>query len=115
MAVTRKEIINFEIDQGCDFSKTFTVTTDGSTAYDISSLTITSKMRKTYESSSAAATFTTSIVSGSSGAYKLTLANSLTAGLSAGRYVYDVELTLDDTTIERVQQGIITVSPQATK
>jgi hypothetical protein len=110
MAVTRKEIINFEIDQGCDFSKTFTVT-----AYDISGLTITSKMRKTYESSSAAATFTTSIVSGSSGTYKLTLANSLTAGLSAGRYVYDVELTLDDTTIERVQQGIITVSPQATK
>jgi hypothetical protein len=54
-------------------------------------------------------------VSGSSGTYKLTLANSLTAGLSAGRYVYDVELTLDDTTIERVQQGIITVSPQATK
>ena len=56
MAVTRKEIINFEIDQGCDFKKTFTVTTDGSTAHDISGLTLTSKMRKTYESSSEAAT-----------------------------------------------------------
>ena len=115
MAVTRKEIINFEIDQGCDFKKTFTVTTDGSTAHDISGLTLTSKMRKTYESSSEAATFTTSIVSGSDGTYNLTLANATTATLEAGRYVYDVELTLGDDTIERVQQGIITVSPQATK
>lgn len=115
MAVTRKEIINFEIDQGSDFSKTFTITTDGSAAYDITGLTITSKMRKSYDSTAAAASFTTSIVTAGSGIYKLTLANSTTAELSEGRYVYDVELTLSDSTIERVQQGIVTVSPQATR
>ena len=29
MAITQKTAENFEIDQGSDFSKTFTVTTDG--------------------------------------------------------------------------------------
>ena len=41
MAVTQKTAVNFSIDQGADFSREFTVTTDGSTAYDISGLTLT--------------------------------------------------------------------------
>jgi hypothetical protein len=39
-----------------------------------------------------------------------------TANVSAGQYVYDVEYTQTDaTTIERLAEGIVTVSPQATK
>ena len=56
MAVTQKTAVNFSIDQGADFSKNFTVTTDGSTAYDISGLTLQSQIRKSYDSSSATAT-----------------------------------------------------------
>ena len=108
-------IHNLTIDQGADFSKEFTVTTDGSTAYDISGLTLQSQMRKSYDSSSATATFTASVVTGSSGIYKLVLSNSTTAGITAGRYVYDVELILSDSTIEKVQYGIVTVNPEATK
>ena len=115
MAGTQKTAINFSIDQGADFTKNFTITTDGSTAYDISDLTLQAQMRKSYDSSSAAATFTASVVTGSSGIYKLVLSNSTTAGITAGRYVYDVELILSDSTIEKVQYGIVTVNPEATK
>ena len=115
MAVTQKTAINFSIDQGADFSKEFTVTTDGSTAYDISGLTLQSQMRKSYDSSSATATFTSSVVTGSSGVYKLVLSNSTSASITAGRYVYDVELILADSTIEKVNYGIVTVNPEATK
>ena len=115
MAVTQKTAINFSIDQGADFSKNFTITTDGSTAYDISDLTLQAQMRKSYDSSSAAATFTASVVTGSSGIYKLVLSNSTSASISAGRYVYDVELILADSTIEKVHYGIVTVNPEATK
>ena len=39
-----------------------------------------------------------------------------TANVSAGQYVYDVEYTQSDgTTVERLAEGIITVSPQSTK
>ena len=115
MSVTQKTAVNFSIDQGADFTKNFTITTDGSTAYDISGLTLQAQMRKSYDSSSAAATFTASVVTGSSGIYKLVLSNSTTADITAGRYVYDVELILADSTIEKVHYGIVTVNPEATK
>ena len=38
MAVTQNTSINLVVDQGADFSKNLTVTTDGSTAYDISTI-----------------------------------------------------------------------------
>ena len=53
MAVTQKTAENFGLDQGATFSKNFTVTTDGSTAYDISDLTLQAQMRKSFDSSSA--------------------------------------------------------------
>jgi len=39
-----------------------------------------------------------------------------TAALSSGKYVYDVEYTQSDTTtVERVAEGIITISEEVTK
>ena len=113
---SQKTAINFSIDQGADFSKEFTVTTDGSTAYDISGLTLQSQMRKSYDSSSATATFTASVVTGSSGIYKLVLSNSTSASITAGRYVYDVEIT-GTSPVEtlRVLEGLVTVTPEVTK
>ena len=115
MATTARTAENFSIDQGANLDRTLTVTTDGTTAYDISGLTLTGQIRKSYESESASATFTTSIVSGTAGTYKIKLANSTTTNLEAGRYVYDVEIALNDSTVEKVHYGIITVNPQATK
>jgi hypothetical protein len=115
MAVTQKTADNFVIDQGADFSRTLTITTDGSTAYDISGLTIQAQMRKSYSSSTRTATFTCTIVSGTAGTYKLALTDTITAAIDAGRYVYDVELILADSTIEKVHSGIITVNPEVTK
>ena len=115
MATTARTALKISIDQGANLDRTLTVTTDGTTAYDISGLTLTGQIRKSYESESASATFTTSIVSGTAGTYKIKLANSTTTNLEAGRYVYDVEIALNDSTVEKVHYGIITVNPQATK
>ena len=100
MATTARTAENFSINQGANLDRTLTVTTDGTTAYDISGLTLTGQMRKSYASDSASATFTTSIVSGTDGTYKIQLSNSDTTDLDDGRYVYDVEITLGDSTVE---------------
>ena len=115
MATTARTAENFSINQGANLNRTLTVTTDGSTAYDISGLTFSGQMRKSYASESASATFTKSIVSGTAGTYKIQLANSTTTSLDEGRYVYDIEINLNDSTVEKVHYGIITVHPQATK
>ena len=115
MAVTQKTAENFSIDQGADFSRTFTVTTDGSTAYDLSGLTLQAQMRKGYDSSSATATFTATLVTATSGTYKLTLSNSTTASITAGRYVYDLVITDASGNKTRVVEGIATVNPSVSR
>jgi len=115
MAITQKTAENFSIDQGATFSKNFTITTDGTTAYDISGLVLVSQMRKGFDSSSVTATFTASVVTAASGIYKLVLSEPTTTQIEAGRYVYDVELILADSTVEKVHYGVITVNPEVTK
>ena len=115
MAVTQNTSINLVVDQGADFSNNLTVTTDGSTAYDISGLTFRAQMRPSYESSTLTAEFTTAIVTATSGIYKLSLTDVQTKAISSGRYVYDVLMTLADSTIEVVHKGILTVNPRVTQ
>ena len=49
------------------------------------------------------------------GIYKLQLTDTVTKNISAGRYVYDVMITLADSTVEVVQKGIVTVNPRVTQ
>jgi hypothetical protein len=56
----------------------------------------------------------TTAVNTSVGVITLSLTNAQTANLVAGRYVYDVEIS-DGTTISRVVEGIITVTPNVTR
>ena len=79
MAVTQSQNINLVVDQGADFSKNLTVTTDGSTAYDISGRTFNAQMRPSYDSSTLTATFTASIVTATSGIYKSPAPESINA------------------------------------
>ncbi len=52
--------------------------------------------------------------SGSNVTISMTATN--TANVAAGQYVYDIEYTQSDaTTVERLAEGIVTVSPQSTK
>ena len=114
MAVTQKTAENFGMDQGATFSKNFTVTTDGSTAYDISGLTLQAQMRKSFDSTSAT-TFTASVVTGSSGIYKLVLSETTTASITAGRYVYDLNITSGAGITTRVVEGQAIITPGVTR
>ena len=64
-------------------------------------------------------TFTSLVTNASGGIAYLTLTNSQTNALKPGRYVYDVELSFQDsdlnTITERVLEGRIQVTPSVTK
>jgi len=114
MALTlNKQTVNFVLDQGATFEKTITAKNTAAGNVTISSGTTSAKLRQSTYSGNNIHTFTTSIT-GSNVTISMTATN--TANVAAGQYVYDVEYTQsDETTIERLCEGIVTVSPQSTK
>tara|TARA_R100001509_G_scaffold65061_1_gene35887 strand:- start:308 stop:658 length:351 start_codon:yes stop_codon:yes gene_type:complete len=108
------------IDQGSDVSVTLKIfDTDGSKK-DLTGFSAAAKMKKTYNSDSDQTfDFTTAFPTPrTDGNLTLSLTNTQTDAIKAGRYVYDVELShLDsgDTVIERILEGQIIVTPSVTK
>lgn len=110
----------FTIDQGTDVAIELHLVDQAQAAKDLTNYSVAAKLKKTYNSDSDDTTNFTSIVSNaSSGIVTLSLSNSQTDALRAGRYVYDVELSFVDsdsnTIIERVLEGRIQVTPSVTK
>ena len=114
MALTlNKQTVNFVLDQGATFEKTITAKNTAAGNVTISSGTTSAKLRQSTYSGNNIHTFTTS-TSGSNVTISMTATN--TANVAAGQYAYDIEYTQSDgTTIERLAEGIVTVSPESTK
>lgn len=104
---------NLVIDQGTTFSADLTLTDDNGDMLQLSGYTANSQMRKWYTSTNPAAIFTTSINTTSS-VITLSLTDTQTNNLTAGRYVYDVEIN-NGSTVSRIVEGIVTVTPQVTR
>ena len=114
MALTvQKQTVNLVIDQGCTFEKVIYAQNSTSGNVTISTGTCAAKMRQSYHSSNNITTLTTAIAGSN---VTISLTATQTAAVSSGNYVYDVEYTQSGGTIvERVAEGIITVSAEATK
>jgi hypothetical protein len=70
-------------------------------------------MRKTYSSSNA---YAFSASGNNSGVLVLSMNTTVTGTITAGRYVYDIELkSTANNEITRIIEGIVTVTPQVTR
>ena len=111
----------FTIDQGANVSIQLDLVDQAGAAKSLVGYTVTAYMKKNYADSAGEATQFTSIVATpvSDGIVNLSLTNTQTDALRAGRYVYDVELSYNDdsdnTIIERILEGRIQVTPSVTK
>lgn len=107
-------IANLFIDQGADFSITVDVTDSSGDILNLSGYSAAAQIRKTYSSSSASASFGTSIAE-AAGQVTLTLSDTVTTGLDAGRYVYDLNITSSGGVTTRVVEGQAIVTPGVTR
>ena len=110
----------FTIDQGADVTIELNLVDENDGAKNLEGYSIAAKLKKNYNSSDSDTTsFTTIISNASNGIASLSLNNTQTNALKAGRYVYDVELSFQDsdgdTIVERILEGRIQVSPSVTK
>ena len=107
-------VSNLAIDQGTTFSVTITVTDDTGSARNLTGYTARSQIRKSY-SATANIAFTANVASAVDGTVTLDLPSATTANIKAGRYVYDLILTSNTATVERIVEGIVTVYPDVTR
>ena len=105
--------VNILIDQGTDFTTSVNLTDNNGAQLNLTGMTAASQIRKTHSSSNAT-NFTTSLAN-NTGTLTLSLNNSVTSSMSAGRYVYDVELTDSSNVVSRILEGIVTVTPEVTR
>lgn len=112
----------FTIDQGSDVAvQIHCLEPDTNAAKDLTGYNVSAKLKKNYNSDSADTTSFSSIVANppEDGVVTLTLTNTQTEALRAGRYVYDVELSFVDsdgaTIVERILEGRVQVTPSVTR
>jgi hypothetical protein len=106
---------NLSIDQGSDFSAEVQVEDASGDAANLTGYTGAGQIRKTYSSSTFTA-FGVVVTNAGNGLLTLTLSNTVTNAMKAGRYVYDVEITkTSDGEKTRVVEGQITINPGVTQ
>ena len=111
---------DFTIDQGADLALQLELVNPDGSKKDLTNHSVTAKMKKTYRSTDSV-DFTTLVSSpATEGIVTLSLTNQQTDSLTTrGRYVYDVELSFNDsdgqTIIERILEGKIKVNPSVTR
>lgn len=118
--------LNLYVEQGASFKKVLKFSDSTGTAIDLTGKTYKGQIRKTTGAATAVADFAFTILDQVTNAGELemkltniqTSAIPVTASKDAKRtnqfFAYDVECTNPDTTVERVLEGTVEVSPEAT-
>ena len=104
---------NLKVDQGSDFSTAINLTDDGGNALNLSGYTGAAQIRK-YYTSTTSYNFGVDITA-NTGQITLSLTANTTNNITAGRYVYDLEITDSGGVVSRVLEGIVTITPGVTR
>lgn len=104
---------NLLIDQGSTYNTTLSLTTEMDEPMDLSGYTGAAQLRKHFTSSNSFS-FDVSL-NENAGTVMLSLSANSTANISAGRYVYDVEITSASGVVTRVVEGMVVVTPNVTR
>jgi len=110
------EYEKFTIDKGSDIAIQLDLVDNSGNPKNLTNYSAAAQMKRNYKSDSAT-DFSIAIVP-AEGTLTLSLTNTQTDTLKVGNYVYDVEISYDDsngaTVVERILEGKIRVSPSVT-
>lgn len=107
---------NIIIDQGTTFSTEITVTQANGAPLGLSGYTAAGQIRKHYASMNSTPFTVSTGANADLGVLTVSLSANTTQTLTAGRYVYDIELyNSGNTVVTRVVEGMVTVTPGVTR
>ena len=93
---------------------TTTAVTYTAGAIDLTGYTVLGQIRKTYESATAV-TMATTVTNATSGQIAISLTDTQSTALSAGRYQWDLKITGGSGTVTRVVEGVATINPSVSR
>ena len=106
---------NLVIDQGSDFALDLVIK-EGGSALNLANYSGRAQLRTSVTASSASASFTVTVTNAANGALKMQLPAATSSGISAGQYVYDLEIyTANDSIVKRIMRGDATITPEVTR
>lgn len=101
--------VNIVVEQGTDYEEVFTVNNPDGSPLDLTGHTGVAKIRK-FPDSTSSTPFNVGIVS-TAGQVVVSLANTITDDLKAGRYYYDVIIISSQGKKTKVVDGMVLVNP----
>jgi hypothetical protein len=104
------------LEAGTSFNTTIYIDDVYGDSYNLQNYSAASQIRKSYYSSNATATFSTTI--GNNGQIALSLNANTTSNIYPGRYLYDIVIYDNDDASNntiRILEGIINVTPRVTR
>jgi len=101
------------IEQGTTYTTSITLDDVYNDVFNLSGFTAQAKMKSSYYTANIAASFSTTINSGS-GTITLELDAPTTANIAPGRYVYDTVIIDSSQNVTRILEGIVQVAPGVT-
>lgn len=106
------------MDQGATFTLDLIYKDSAGQIIDLTNYTAAMQIRNSYESSTPVLSLTTSnggiSITGNQGKISILATAIQTAAITAGSYVYDLEITLG-TVVSRIIQGPVNVVPEVTR
>jgi hypothetical protein len=109
--------LNITIEQGATFQRTINLEDSEGNAISLVGATVAGQLRKDYSSSTSYA-FTLTVTDAAEGEISWVMSSATTATIpvtETDRYVYDIEVTYADATVERILEGKATISPEVTR
>tara|TARA_B100000282_G_scaffold104480_1_gene73930 strand:- start:18503 stop:18835 length:333 start_codon:yes stop_codon:yes gene_type:complete len=106
-------VVNIVIEQGADYSSSFTITNPDGSPYTIFNNSAAATLKK--HSASETSYAFTSEIDPDDGQILLSMSNTLTSTIPPGRYFYDIVITnINDGYKSRVIEGMAMVTPGIT-
>lgn len=108
--------VELYIDQGTTFNNVINLTDDiTNTPINVAGYIVRGQLRRSYYSSNPSANLTCTITDAANGEITLSMTDTQTSQIKAGRYLFDLETKDTNNVISRVLEGIITVTPEITR
>lgn len=106
--------LNLYLEQGASWARTLTIS-DGASPKNLTGYTFRGQIRRRVTDVDPQESFNFSIVNAAAGTVNMFLSATETATIDAVNSVYDVEMVAPDSSVTRILEGTVFVSPNVTR